>query len=87
VIADVIAGAGHFLGHEQTLGLMQTEYTYPMVGDRQSPDDWRDAGARSAREAAHEVILTTLANHHRSHIASCVDDVIRSNHTIHLEQR
>ncbi len=86
VIADVIAGAGHFLGHEQTLGLMQTEYTYPTIGDRLSPDDWRDAGARNAREAAHEVVLTTLANHHPSHIASDVDDVIRSNHTIHLER-
>jgi trimethylamine--corrinoid protein Co-methyltransferase len=86
VIAEVIHGAGHFLGHQQTLDLMQTEYTYPVIGDRQSPDDWRDAGAKNAREAAHEVVVDTLARHYPSHIPKAVDDAIRANHTIHLPQ-
>src|SRR4029078_4445252 len=28
---------GHYLGHTQTLRLMQTEYFYPAIGDRFSP--------------------------------------------------
>ena len=32
VIEEAVAGPGHFLGHEQTLGLMQTEYLFPELG-------------------------------------------------------
>src|ERR687892_180067 len=36
-IRDVCTtGPGHFLGHERTLQLMQTEYLYPEVADRSS---------------------------------------------------
>ena len=35
-------GPGHYLGHEQTLGLMQTEYIYPNLGDRSSPKEWAE---------------------------------------------
>ncbi len=37
-------GPGHFLGHEQTLGLMQSEYVYPSLGDRRSPKEWEEVG-------------------------------------------
>ncbi|WP_343115466.1 trimethylamine methyltransferase family protein [Ostreiculturibacter nitratireducens] len=37
-------GPGHYLGHEQTLGLMQTEYIYPSLGDRTSPKEWVEQG-------------------------------------------
>ena len=33
-------GPGHYLGHKQTLDLMQTEYIYPTLGDRTSPKEW-----------------------------------------------
>ena len=64
---DVVFGAGHFLGHEQTLSIMQSEYTYPLVGDRNSPDDWVDAGAKNVKERAHEYVTRTLAAHHPDH--------------------
>ncbi len=35
-------GPGHYLGSEQTLGLMQTEYIYPAVADRSSPKEWEE---------------------------------------------
>lgn len=86
VITEVTAGEGHFLGHEQTLDMMQTEYTYPVIGDRMSPNDWRDAGARNARQAAHEVVVETLTTHHPTHIAKSMDDAIRLNHPIRLDR-
>jgi len=86
VITEVTAGEGHFLGHEQTLGMMQTEYTYPLIGDRMSPNDWRDAGARNARQAAHEVVVETLTTHHPTHITKSIDDAIRRNHPIRLDR-
>ena len=44
-IAEVcLNGPGHYLGNEQTLRLMQTEYFYPAIGDRFSPKEWNEKG-------------------------------------------
>ena len=37
-------GPGHYLGHAQTLELMQTEYVYPAVANRSSPKEWNELG-------------------------------------------
>jgi len=37
-------GPGHYLGSDQTLALMQTEYLYPEVANRLTPKDWEEAG-------------------------------------------
>ena len=39
-----LEGPGHYLGHGQTLSLMQTEYVYPRLGDRSSPKEWAEIG-------------------------------------------
>jgi trimethylamine--corrinoid protein Co-methyltransferase len=36
-------GPGHYLGSDQTLKLMQTEYIYPVIGNRMSPKEWEAA--------------------------------------------
>jgi trimethylamine--corrinoid protein Co-methyltransferase len=36
-------GPGHYLGSDQTLALMQSEYLYPEIGNRMSPKDWAEA--------------------------------------------
>ena len=84
VIKAVIEGEGHFLGHPQTLAMMQTEYTYPLIGDRLSPDDWMDAGGMSARDRAHTWVTETLANYHPSHLPVEVDRQIRDRFPIQL---
>ncbi|MHA3977121.1 trimethylamine methyltransferase family protein [Halovulum sp. GXIMD14794] len=37
-------GPGHYLGSDQTLRLMESEYLYPEIGNRMSHKDWADAG-------------------------------------------
>ena len=37
-------GPGHYLGHAQTLEVMQTEYIYPAVANRSSPKEWNELG-------------------------------------------
>ncbi len=86
VIRDVVHGEGHFLGHPQTLAMMQTEYTYPVIGDRLSPDDWMDAGATSATERAHQWVTATLAEYHPSHLGPEVDARIREAFPIQLDR-
>ncbi len=84
VIGEVVNGAGHFLGSSQTLELMEKEYIYPLIGDRLSPDDWRDAGARDATDRAHDYVRATLAEHYPSHVDPSIDASIRERFPIKL---
>jgi trimethylamine--corrinoid protein Co-methyltransferase len=55
-------GPGHYLGHPQTLQLMNTEYHYPHTADRATRQNWEDAGGLDMRERARRKarhILTT----------------------------
>ena len=87
VIKDTIEGVGHFLGSEQTLHLMQREYVYPIIGDRNNPDDWKDLGSTNAAERAHEHVKQVLSSHFPSHITREQDDWIRANYPIALAAR
>ncbi len=84
VVKQVVEGAGHFLGSDQTLEMMQTEYIYPEIGDRLSPDDWVDAGALSARDRAHEYVKDVLNTPRAPHIDPSVDQAIRDRFPIQL---
>lgn len=86
VIRGVVDGPQHFLGEKQTLDIMQTEYTYPMVSDRLSPDDWIDAGAKDARDRAHEYVVETLETYHPGHIDRDVEMAIRDHFPIRLPE-
>lgn len=77
VISEVIEGPGHFLGSPQTLELMQKEYLYPEIGDRDTPDNWLGAGGRSAADVAHEYAMDVLATHHPSHVPPDRDEAVR----------
>ncbi len=37
-----LSGPGHYLGHPQTLDLMQKDFVYPSVADRSSPKEWAE---------------------------------------------
>ena len=83
-IKSVIFGAGHFLGQDQTLSLMQSEYIYPQVGDRLSPADWFDAGATSADERARVIVSGVLSSHFPAHVSPEVDSRVRERFDIRL---
>jgi trimethylamine---corrinoid protein Co-methyltransferase len=50
--AVCLGGPGHYLGSDQTLALMQTEYIYPKVANRMSPKEWNEAGKPLLLDAA-----------------------------------
>lgn len=84
VIAEVTAGEGHYLGHAQTLSLMERDYVYPQVGDRRSPKDWQEDGAVDVRERAQRYVRQTLAGHYPTHIDPAIDRRIRERFPIRL---
>jgi len=86
VIANVVHGPSHFLGQDQTLSMMQSEYVYPEVGDRASSNDWNDAGSKSVDETAREKVAEILSSHYPNHINPQVDAAVRARFDIRLPQ-
>lgn len=90
ISADVIRqtcleGPGHFLGHGQTLQLMQRDYLYPGVGDRSSPKEWVEKGSSTVIQRAQRKLREILAQHHPRHIPADVDAEIRRGFPVKLE--
>ncbi len=55
VIRDVcLNGPGHFLGSGQTLARMQSDYYYPALANRDTPQAWVEAGTPRLLEAARD---------------------------------
>ncbi len=78
-----LEGPGHYLGHSQTLGLMQTEYIYPAVADRLSPKEWAEVGKPGLIERAIERKNKILAEA-RMMIDPAVDQEIRKAFRIYF---
>jgi len=79
-----LEGPGHYLGHGQTLDLMQKEYVYPTLGDRSSPKEWNENGQPD---------LVQKATMRKNEILSCpskavflpeLDARLRKRFAIHL---
>ena len=80
-IADVcLNGPGHYLGHEQTLRLMQIEYFYPAVADRFSPKEWNEKGRPDILQRAIAEKRRILETHFPRHVSREIDDALRARH-------
>lgn len=76
-------GPGHYLGSDQTLKLMQSEYIYPSIGNRMSPKEWKEAKQPQLLDKAFEKKNIILQK------AGClidpeIDAAIRTNYRIYF---
>ncbi|PPB80463.1 trimethylamine--corrinoid protein Co-methyltransferase [Albidovulum inexpectatum] len=78
-----LGGPGHYLGADQTLRLMQTEYVYPSLGNRMSPKEWVEAERPQliARARARKEDILARA---QIQIDPAVDAAIRARFNIHF---
>ena len=83
--ATCIEGPGHYLGSEQTLNLMQTEYIYPDLGDRTSPKEWLELGKPDLLEKAIIKKNEILSKNSPGALDAGTDSKIRSAFNIHLQ--
>jgi trimethylamine--corrinoid protein Co-methyltransferase len=84
-IKDVcLNGPGHYLGHPQTLALMQREYIYPEIGNRLSPKEWAEVGKPDIVKLAIAKKKKLLDSYFPRHIPDAIDDQIRAKHPIRL---
>lgn len=81
-----LEGPGHYLGHRQTLQLMQTEYVYPDVSDRSSPKEWVEIGKPDLVQTAINKKRAILDTYHPEHISGEVDAQIRAKFRIQLDK-
>ncbi len=79
-----LEGPGHYLGHEQTLSLMQTEYIYPELADRTSPKEWAEIGKPNLIAKAIERKRSILDAPRDVYIDAVSDAAIRKRFNIHL---
>jgi trimethylamine--corrinoid protein Co-methyltransferase len=84
VISEVVAGAGHFLGHDRTLAVMESEYVYPELGDRQTIKDWELTGRKDIRDRGREKLAEIMASHYPRHVEPSDDERIRQAFDIRL---
>ena len=84
VIKDVALGTGHYLGHSQTLDLMQSEFLYPKIADRRPPGEWELEGSKDILDRAHESACEILSTNYPNHISSKIDKNIREKFPILL---
>lgn len=84
-IRDVcVGGPNHFLGHDQTMDLMQKDYVYPEIGDRNSPKEWVESGSQIALERARARLAEIMATHFPAHVSEQQDAWIREVEPIRL---
>lgn len=79
-----LGGPGHYLGEDQTLKLMQTEYAYPTLGDRCSPKEWAEVGKPDLVQGAKARKEAILANTSAARLDPVLDQAIRARFNIHL---
>ncbi|HBP83409.1 MAG TPA: methyltransferase, partial [Gammaproteobacteria bacterium] len=86
-IRDVcIGGPSHFLGHNQTMTLMQRDYVYPEVGDRLSPKEWNEMGRPDLLEMARTKVAEILSGSRPSHLSLEMDRQIRDHFPVRLSE-
>jgi trimethylamine--corrinoid protein Co-methyltransferase len=83
---DHVGPGGHFLLEEQTLQHMRTEFYFPSpLFDRQSCEDWENAGAHDAWYRAKSITRCILAEHKPDPLDLQTDQWIRERFPLRLE--
>ena len=79
-----MGGPGHYLGTDQTLARMQSDYQYPTYGDRTSPKEWAEIGKPDLNARAIARKQEILAERSAARFDPMLDAGIRKAFNIHL---
>ena len=82
--ATCLDGPGHYLGADETLSLMQTEYVYPTFGDRTSPKEWAEKDKPDLIDQARQRKEAILAEPSLARFDPVLDAALRTRFRIHL---
>ena len=83
-IERVVTHDGHYLGEDETLKRMKSDFYYPALGSRQSLADWVDAGQQTVWDRARVRVSDILSESPGTHLNSEAEAAIRAKYPIHL---
>ena len=86
IIKQAVIDPGHFLGHEQTLEVMETEYLYPRLSDRNNQSAWKEDGSQDLFQRASQNVKEILSVKYPNYIGDQADAKIRSQFPIRISQ-
>lgn len=84
VIKESVIDPGHFLGHDQTLSYIETEYFYPKLSDRRPSTTWEQDGSLDLYERSRGIVKEILESHNPVYIDPTIDKTIRDKFPILL---
>ena len=85
VIHNCAVDPGHFLGNEQTLRFMETEYVYPSLMDRSPTDLWQDEGSKDLFERSRAKAREVLGSHYPNYLGADMDAKVRARFPIRIQ--
>lgn len=87
VIRESVINPGHFLGHDQTLDYIETEYLYPELSDRTPTDAWEQGGSQDIYMRSRKVVREILDTHQPYYIDAIIDSAVRDKFPIILKSK
>ncbi len=87
VINDVVYGDGHYLKHPQTINLMESEFLYPDLANRQTTQEWEESGKQTIYDVAHLRLKQMMKDYYPDYIDKKTDEKIRSEFPICLDKK
>ncbi len=84
IIEQTVLGPNHYLGANQTLALMHTEFLYPKMGDRSSVADWEFRGSPDLMALVGAKVREIMGQHYPTTIEPERDAAIRTAYDIRL---
>ena len=79
-----LSNTGHYLGSSQTLSVMQSEFLYPILSDRDSPNVWKEKGKPILLDKAVAKKEQILNTYYPKHINDEVDLLVRERYNIYV---
>lgn len=86
-IGEVARGEGHFLGQPETYQRMKSDFLYPSIADRRTPDEWEADGSRDIRDKARDKAREILNTHVPDHIGPDMREALRARFDIKLDDQ
>jgi len=72
-IDQIVHGDGHFLGSAATLERMNSEFLYPVLADRQSPEEWENGGRQGMAFNARKRLEALLQRQTPGHMSTVIE--------------
>ena len=84
LIAEAVRGDGHFLGQAETYQRMKSDFVYPNLADRRSPELWQSDPGPAFEQRAKDTAIAILNTYFPDHLSPDLQHRLRQKFAIAL---